>query len=258
MTGLSLVAANFEAKLGVGGFTTTRAGGVSTGVYASLNLGDHVGDRPDAVAENRRRAGEFLAAQAKQLPAALHEPFWLSQCHGTVVARAEACDLQAAPPRADAAVCRSPGRTLAVLSADCLPVLLVCASPRVIGVAHAGWRGLASGVIENTLAAMNVKAADIYAWLGPAIGSAHFEVGAEVRKAFLSDDAGAGSLFEACAENKWHADLAGLASRRLERIGVGHITAANRCTYSEPDVFFSYRRDGECGRMATLLWMEPG
>lgn len=247
MSKLSFIQADFAASLGVRGMTSARTGGVSAGPYADLNLATHVNDDPARVMENRRRlrAASSLAT----------EPLWLDQHHGTQVFLADEHTAVTAPPRADAAVCSVPGRVLALLTADCLPVLLAAADKRVIGVAHAGWRGLAAGVIENTVKAMGASASGIHAWLGPAIGRNHFEVGRDVYDAFVAADTGARTCFAAHSNGKWLADLAGLAGRRLARLGVTNIAYAGRCTFSEPEKFYSYRRDGECGRMASLLWM---
>lgn len=237
---------------------TTRAGGLSTGAYAGLNLADHVGDDPERVAENRARLRVALA-----LPA---EPLWLNQVHGCEVAQGSGV---VPGCTADAAVTRCPGVVCAVLTADCLPLLLCDRGGRVVAAAHAGWRGLAAGVIERTLGAMRealgevprdapVDApADLLAWLGPAIGPAAFEVGPEVRAAFLDTDPGAAAAFRSGAGDRWLADLFRLARARLERAGVAGVYGGGVCTYSDPERFYSYRRDGVTGRMASLIWLEP-
>jgi polyphenol oxidase len=161
------------------------------------------------------------------------------------------------PPEADAAVTFEPAVVLAVLSADCLPVVVAHAGGERIGIAHAGWRGLAAGVIERMVAALAAPAEQLTAWLGPAIGPAAFEVGAEVRAAFVAADAGAASAFAANARGRWQADLYLLARRRLERLGVAEVAGGGACTYTESERFFSFRRDSACGRMATLAWIEP-
>jgi YfiH family protein len=233
----------WHAPPGVQAAFTLRAGGASAAPFDALNLGSHVGDAPDAVAENRRRVAQALA-----LPAT---PAWLKQVHGTHVA-----DLDAGPPDspADAAVTRRPGRVLAILVADCLPVLFASDDGQVLAAAHAGWRGLAGGVLEATLAAMAVPAGGIRAWLGPAIGAAHFEVGEEVRAAFLAGDPGAGLAFSANPRGRWQCDLAALARRRLAAAGVATVVVAGLCTHAHPAKCYSYRRDGRTGRMAALLW----
>lgn len=222
---------------------TLRSGGVSEAPFASLNLGLHVGDGPDAVAENRRRVQAAL-----DLP---DEPYWLAQAHGTRVADAD--DGSAAGP-ADAAITRASGRVLAIQVADCMPVLLASDDGAVLGAAHAGWRGLAAGVLEATVEAMQTDPKSISAWLGPAIGAQHFEVGAEVRAAFVGADERAAQGFVRNARGRWNCDLALLARQRLERLGIGAVSAAELCTYAEPAQCFSYRRDGRTGRMAALIW----
>lgn len=222
---------------------TTREGGVSRAPYASFNLGDHVGDAPAAVAANRARL-------RRQLPA---EPLWLSQVHGVTVADAETAG---GVPVADAAVARSPGRACAVLTADCLPVLFCDDAGTVVGAAHAGWRGLSAGVLEATVARMGVAPGTIRAWLGPAIGPAAFEVGDEVREAFVRDDPGAAAAFVGGARaGKWMADLFMLARRRLARTGVARIDGGGVCTYADARQFYSYRRDAVTGRFASLIWL---
>jgi YfiH family protein len=225
-----------------------RTGGVSLAPYASLNLGDHVGDDPAAVAENRRR----LRAAAR-LPS---EPAWLAQVHGTRV-----CDLDSAEPRepADAAVTRRPGRVCAILTADCLPVLLASCSGDRVGAAHAGWRGLAAGVIEATVRALDAPPGELIAWLGPAIGPSRFEVGPEVREALLggpTGGAGDEAAFVANARGHYLADLYDLARRRLVRLGVSRVFGGGDCTHTDAARYFSHRRDGRTGRQATLIWLE--
>ncbi|MBL8447217.1 MAG: peptidoglycan editing factor PgeF [Zoogloeaceae bacterium] len=227
----------------MGCLSTRRGGGCSTGPYASWNLGDHVGDAPTAVASNR----EHLRTRLPE------DPVWLRQVHGTVVVDADA--LPNGIPEADAAVARRPGRVCAVLTADCLPVLLCDREGKVVGAAHAGWRGLLMGILELTVDAMAVPGQNLMAWLGPAIGPAAFEVGGEVRSAFIAEDPGATTGFApGAAPGKWWADLPWLARRRLARCGVVTVFGGNRCTYSEAADFFSYRRDGVTGRMASLIW----
>jgi YfiH family protein len=225
---------------------TTRLGGVSAGRYATLNLATHVGDDPDAVAENRRRLRAALA-----LPS---EPFWLAQVHGREVAILPG----PMPARADAAVTFGQGVVCAVLVADCLPVLLAGRRGDRVGIAHAGWRGLAAGVVEATVRALGARPDELVAWLGPCIGPQAFEVGPEVRAAFLAQDAEAAQDFRAGGAGKFLADLAGLARRRLAACGLREIHGGGLCTHADPARFFSYRRDGETGRMAALIWLENG
>jgi polyphenol oxidase len=225
--------------------STQRGGGASAAPFASLNLGGHVGDRPEAVAENRRR----LAAAAR-LPA---EPAWLLQQHGT-----EVLDLDRvhdAREGADAALTRRPGRVCAILTADCLPVLLAADTGAAVAAAHAGWRGLGAGVIEATVRALALPPESLLAWLGPAIGPRHFEIGSEVREELLRADPGAEAAFERNAQGRYMADLPALARRRLARLGVRRIYGGDVCTFANED-YFSYRRDGQTGRQATLIWLE--
>jgi hypothetical protein len=220
---------------------------VSAAPYGSLNLGGHVGDAAGAVDENRRR----LAAAAG-VPA---EPAWLTQVHGTHVA-----DLDAGIPidPADACFSRTPGRVCAILTADCLPVLLAAESGDLVAAAHAGWRGLAGGVIEALVRALPVPPAQLMAWLGPAIGPQHFEVGAEVRAALLERDRGAEGALTPNTRGRFLADLDELARRRLAALGVERVYGGGRCTFTEENRFFSHRRDGATGRQATLIWISPG
>jgi polyphenol oxidase len=248
---------------------------VSAAPYASLNLGGHVGDLPEAVAENRRR----LRAAAG-LPV---EPAWLTQVHGTNVIDLDAvadriaaadrdavadrdaaadrdatADLDAAGPvgPADAAFTRRRGRVCAILTADCLPLLLAADSGDLVAAVHAGWRGLAGGVIEAAVKALQVAPERLMAWLAPAIGPQHFEVGAEVREALLAGDSGADAAFVPNARGRFMADLSALARRRLAALGVGRIYGGGQCTYADGSRYFSHRRDGVTGRQATLIWLE--
>jgi len=233
---------------GVAAFSTTREGGVSTGRYASLDLGAAGAARASAdaaaVAENLRRVQALLPSP----------PRWLAQVHGATVHVAQSA-FTAAPPVADAAVTRARNVVLAVLTADCLPLVLADRDGAVVGVAHGGWRGVAAGVVERTVEAMAVAPQRIVAWLGPAIGPERFEVGADVRAAFLAGAAENAVAFRPGRPGKWWADLYALARHRLLRCGVRDVGGGDRCTVSEADAFFSYRRDGETGRMATFAWL---
>ncbi len=234
-----LIRAEWPVPDNVFAATTTRTGGVSEGTWSSLNLGTHVGDRPEAVAENRRRLVE-----AAELP---EEPVWLRQVHGTKVVRAAD-----GPPReADAVI--SDGRPIGVLTADCLPVLLCSTDGGEIAALHCGWRSLAGGIVANTVDAMRSDTAELIAWLGPAISQPAFEVGGEVRDAFLEGVDDAAACFEPNARGRWQADLYGLARRYLAAAGVGQVFGGGLCTRSDESAFFSYRRDGETGRMATVI-----
>lgn len=221
---------------------TTRHGGISRGVYASLNLGDHVGDDPLAVAENRRLATRLSAP-----------PLWLNQVHGVCVIDA-AQGVSMPPPEADASFSRRPGVACAVMTADCLPVLLCDQSGTVVAAAHAGWRGLHAGILERTVEAMACPGAALLAYLGPAIGPQAFEVGDEVRAAFVGVDQEAEDAFRPHG-GKWLADLYLLARQRFARLGVTAVFGGGYCTVGEPGRFFSYRRDGVTGRMASMIWL---
>lgn len=235
----------WPAPPGVRACMTTRAGGVSEGIYASLNLAGHVGDRPGHVAENRRRLRARLG-----LPA---EPAWLRQVHGYRVVDAAAAGLD---EEADASMAREPGRVCAVLTADCLPVLFCDRAGSRVAAAHAGWRGLAAGVLEETLAALAVAPADVLVWLGAAIGPGHFEVGDEVRLAFTARHPRAAAAFRPGRPGKWFADLYALARLRLAAAGVTQVYGGGLCTHADAARFYSYRRDGETGRMAALIWID--
>ena len=237
----SWIRADWQADDRVVAGCTTRTGGISSGRYASLNLGAHVGDDSVSVTENRRRMIDRCA-----LPA---EPVWLEQVHGTTVlvepGRGE---------QADAAVTRQPGVVCTVMVADCLPVLLTASDGTEVGAVHAGWRGLAAGVIEKTIDVFAAEPADVLAWLGPAISQDAFEVGSEVRQAFVDHDARASAAFDENERGRWQADLYGLARQRLGDAGVTEISGGGFCTYGDPGRFFSYRRDGQCGRMAAFVF----
>lgn len=241
---------DWPAPAHVRALVTTRHGGVSTGPYASFNLGDHVGDAPAAVAENRRLLRSQLPAQ----------PVWLKQVHGTrCIDAATAVPGTLACNEADAAFTRTPGTVCAVLTADCLPILLCDEAGTVVAAAHVGWRGLAAGVIESTVAAMAVPGERLLAWLGPAIGPQHFEVGGEVRDIFLAPDPQAASAFVTRpngTQGKWLFDIYMLAAQRLAALGVCRLAKTDFCTVRDRERFFSYRRDGATGRMASLIWMD--
>lgn len=225
--------------------TTTRAAGASLGPYASLNLGDHVGDAPDAVAENRRRVRAGL-----NLP---NEPVWLNQVHGIEVV--DAAKVQARTT-ADGAYTGDRGVVCAVLSADCLPIFVCNRAGTEIALLHGGWRGLAGGIIEEGLRRFHAAAAELLVWLGPAIGPRAYEVGEELREIFVAHDAGATEVFRAAAPGKWHMDLYAAARQRLAAAGVRAIYGGEYCTSTQSDIFFSHRRDRVAGRMASLIWLE--
>ena len=237
-----LIIPDWPAPKNVRALQTTRNGGCSAAPYASLNLGDHVGDAPLSVERNRMLLQPLLPS----------EPVWLKQVHGTEVADA---GLASCWPQADACITTHPGAVCVVLTADCLPVLLCDEQGSVVGAAHAGWRGLCDGVIEQTVSSMKVPPSSLMAWLGPAIGPQSFEVGDEVRAAFVARQAAAAAAFSPGVSGKWLADIAFLARFRLNALGITHIYGGDLCTYTNPDRFFSYRRDGTTGRMGTFIWL---
>lgn len=226
---------------------TTRNGGVSTnnlGKYAELNLGDHVEDDLTLVQQNRQLLREYLPS----------DPCWLKQIHGSKpvwVDRMEIKDIEA-----DAALSQTKGVVCVVLVADCLPILICNRGGSVVCAIHAGWRGLASGVIENAVMATECDTSDLIAWLGPAISRLHFEVGEEVRNVFINQNSQfSPAFFASTVKGKWYADLFLLAKLKLSNLGVGQIYGGEECTYSNPSRFYSYRRDNRTGRMAALIWL---
>lgn len=241
--GVRWIDPGWSAPVNIYAATTLRDGGVSAEPFTSFNLGDHVGDEAAAVVANRARLQAVLA-----LPSA---PVWLSQVHGI-----DCVDAAQTVPgyEADACFTRHSGVVCAVLTADCLPLLLCATDGAVVAAIHAGWRGLAAGVIESTLAAM-AHDGELLAWLGPAIGPQRFEVGEEVREVFVARDPAAGMAFAPAEGGRWLADLYALARQDLEKHGVKTIFGGQWCTVGEPESFYSYRRDGVTGRMATLIWI---
>lgn len=247
VAGVGLLTPHWPVPLAVHAAFTLRAGGASDAPFDSLNVATHVGDSPPAVLENRRRLRERL-----RLPA---EPAWLEQVHGSRVADLDADEgAGIGPAAADAGFTRRTGTVCVVQVADCLPVLLAARDGGAVAAAHAGWRGLAAGVLEAAVTALGVAPGALSAWLGPCIGFEHFEVGEEVRSAFLAQDEAAASAFVANARGRWQCDLAALARRRLAILGVTSVFGSGSCTYADRR-FFSYRRDGKCGRMAALIWL---
>lgn len=237
---------DWPAPANVRALSTTRDGGVSEGVFAGLNLGAHVGDEPARVEANRARL-----QQAAAIPGLLN---WLNQVHGTVVHPVSSHYQQV--PDADAACAHEAQLACIVMTADCLPVLFCDRAGTVVAAAHAGWRGLKEGVLEASIAAMGCEPGEILAWLGPAIGPAAFEVGDEVREAFMAEQAEADAAFVPSSnEGKWLADIYRLARLRLARAGVNAVYGGDHCTFGDSEQFYSYRRDGQTGRMASLIWL---
>ncbi|HCU67239.1 MAG TPA: peptidoglycan editing factor PgeF [Rheinheimera sp.] len=238
---------DWPAPANVKALCTSRLGGVSQGAYASLNLGTHVGDDIAAVMQNR-----LLLKQQADLP---DEPAWLNQVHGTEVLVLE--NWQGGVADADASFTQTAGKVCVVMTADCLPVLFCDQHGQQVAAAHAGWRGLCNGVLEQTLQHF-ANPAEVMVWLGPAIGPTAFEVGAEVRQAFIQQDAAANRAFVPIGHGKYLADIYLLARQRLTTAGVTQIYGGSYCTVSQPQQFFSYRRDGQTGRMASLIWFSQG
>lgn len=248
----------------IGAVCTSRRGGVSQGAFASMNIGDAVDDDPAAVAANRRRLLECLGGA---------QPVYLRQVHGTRVVELDAATPAGAVPQADASVTATPGIACVVQTADCLPVLFAAPASSGVAAAHAGWRGLAGGILESTVEALcgisGAQPGDLRAWLGPCIGPQHFEVGADVLEAFgvgserpdsvaacfVAADPRASTHTPPHPEPKWRADLPALARLRLFAAGVRQISGGDRCTAADGSRFFSFRRDRVCGRMAAAVWL---
>jgi YfiH family protein len=239
----AILAADWPAPPGVVAFTTLRHGaGVSAAPFDRFNLGSRCGDVPEDVASNRAELAQRLG-----LPS---PPRWLRQVHGTSVAVEPGDD----EPEADAAVTRMPGTALAILTADCLPVVLASEDGNEVAAAHAGWRGLAAGVLEATVAAMQAAPERVLAWLGPCAGPQAYEVGQDVFDAFLARDPRAAAAFVATRPGHWRVDLYALARQCLLAAGVARVHGGGLCTISDPQRFYSHRRDRRTGRMATLVW----
>lgn len=250
---LDLITPQWPAPANVHAATTTRSGGVSPEPFDSLNMAGHVGDEVASVATNRQRLGEALLLPEK--------PHWLSQVHGTTVEKLDSGSI--GMPEADASMTREPGCVCAVLTADCLPVLFCDRAGTKVAAAHAGWRGLAAGVLESTVEALGVPGDEILAWLGPAIGPQSFEVGEEVYQAFIGtgveqNPEAAGAFVPSSNEGRWLADLYQLARIRLKNAGVTSVYGGDFCTFEDRERFYSFRRDGKTGRMASLIWLEAG
>lgn len=248
MSGLELIEPDWPRHPRIRACSTTRIGGVSAGPYASLNLAQHVDDNSAAVIENRARLRSAL-----QLA---REPAWLEQVHGTEVARIEQAQ---GVPCADASWTDRAATALAILTADCLPVLFADDAGTCVAAAHAGWRGLAAGVLEKTVQQLPVPPSTLSAWLGPAIGPDSFEVGPEVRAAFVQHHPDAARAFRSRGNSRGNGrllcDLYALARQRLAQVGVTRVHGGGLCTHTDAARFFSFRREGVCGRMATLAWL---
>jgi YfiH family protein len=241
---IPLIVPDWPAPDSVHAVSTTRSGGISQGVYASLNLGTHVGDDEPAVQSNRRALIARLGL--------VDRPRWLEQVHGVTIAEAEGIG---EPTRADGSIACTVGVACVVMTADCLPVLLCDSAGTQVAAVHAGWRGLAAGILEAALESFvrrGLRPGDLMAWLGPAIGVAHYEVGSEVHAAVGSAGRAA---FAPGAPGRWQLDLYALARLQLNGLGINHIYGGDQCTYAD-ERFFSHRRDGPCGRQATLIWLK--
>lgn len=236
---------NWPAPAHVKALTTTRHGGISKAPYDTLNLAAHVGDDPEAVKANRQ-----ILIEECNLPS---EPVWLNQVHSTIAINANVItDI----PTADASFTNRRNIVCAVLSADCLPLLICDKAGTVVSAIHAGWRGLAHGIIEATISKLPAKHEDLLVWLGPAIGPSMFEVGVDVVKEFTHYDPAAIDAFIILSSTKWLANIYQLATLRLKKLGITHIYGGEHCTYTEQNTFYSFRRNHNTGRMASLIWME--
>lgn len=236
------LSADWPAPKNVRTCVTTRLGGHSEGVWRGFNLGDHVGDDPAHVAANRAELEQALGCR----------PAWLKQVHGVDVCRAD-------PSRvceADASWTDEAGVACTIMTADCLPALFCTRDGKRVAAAHAGWRGLLDGVLEQTVDTLGGSSDDILVWLGPAIGPTAFEVGAEVRDAFIDADPQAASAFVPSErDGHWLADIYQLARQRLAAAGVQQTYGGGECTFTDAERFYSYRRDGQTGRLASLIWL---
>lgn len=250
--GPAFLPADWPAPPGVHAFTTLRHGlGVSSPPFDDFNLGNRYaadGDDPATVERNRA-----LLVEAAGLPSA---PYWLKQVHGIDVVRCDGPPDEGHEPIADASVAATPGTVLAILTADCLPVLFAADDGREVAAAHAGWPGLSAGMLEATVAAMHTPADRLLAWIGPAAGPQRYEIGAEVRDRFLAQDARAEAAFVPTRPGHWRVDLFAIARMRLAHAGVTRVYGGDLCTISDPQRFFSHRRDARTGRMATLVWFD--
>lgn len=249
--GLQLLQPDWPAPANIHAWSTSRVQGISEAPYDGLNLARHVGDQPAAVEQNRQHLAQVLA-----LPSS---PLWLNQVHGRQVVNAAEwphTGESGSQPDADASYSSQAGVVCVVMTADCLPLLVCNRRGDRVAAAHAGWRGLAAGVIESTLAALQEPAAELLVWLGPAIGPGAFEVGEDVRQAFVAEDAATASAFRQNRPGHYLADIYALARHRLQAFGVRAIYGGGYCTFDDADHFYSYRRDGKTGRQASLIWFD--
>jgi polyphenol oxidase len=239
----------WPAPASVGSFVTYRNGGYSQSSYRSLNLGTHVGDNPDSVARNRARLNRHLG---------IDQPCWLEQVHGNTVVTAGDNSLECQPPCADASISDRSGRVSVVLTADCLPLLLCDRFGRQVAAVHCGWRGLVKGIIDRSLTAFTSQPEDLLAYLGPAISALHYEVDETVRNALAATVPVDYSFSHPVGKKSghYHVNLYAVARAQLTTLGVNNIYGGDRCTFTEADNFFSYRRDGTTGRMASLVWLK--
>ena len=244
---MQVINPNWSVPKNIHAFTTTREGGVSLEPYFSFNLGDHVGDNKSAVKTNRT-----LLVEKFGLP---QTPIFLTQTHSTRVLQ---LPYSGQNLEADAVYTNVPHQVCAVMTADCLPVLFTTASGNEVAAAHAGWRGLCNGVLEETVKYFQAKPEDIIAWFGPAIGPTAFQVGIDVVKQFVAIDEKAKLAFQpdAIEEGKYLGNLYQIATQRLNNLGITQIYGGNHCTFNEKELFFSYRRDNQTGRMASVIWFE--
>ncbi len=243
--GVNFIHPDWPAPATVRALTSTREGGASLPPYASFNLAQHVGDQPQHVDHNRS-----LLAQQLDLP---DEPRWLKQVHGNALLN---LDQKAISNEADGSFSRLTNKVCAVMTADCLPVLMCSSAGDRVAALHAGWRGLAAGILRKGVEAMAIEGSRLLVWLGPAIGPKSFEVGEEVYRAFVTQFSGAEKAFESAGSGHWHADLYLLARMQLRSLGVDQVFGGDFCTYTDKKRFYSYRRDGATGRMASLIWVQ--
>jgi hypothetical protein len=240
-----IVKSDWPAAANVCAFTTTRLGGVSQGVFSSFNLGAHVRDVPEAVAANRAKLREEFDLAT--------EPCWLTQVHGSHIVEASVENRGA---EADASYASGTQRVCAILTADCVPILLCNRAGTEVAAAHGGWRGLVGGVIPATIAALSSPPGELMAWLGPAISAKNYRIGEEVYAAISACADNPDAVLEPVGPQQWHADLYGLARQILAAQGVTQVYGGEFCTYAQPDRFYSYRRDGDTGRMASVIWLK--